>query len=117
MSDGMTAVKQDIEKTAESSSIPNEKQYDKIKGLIEGSFMRDWAITIQYAAEQADNSIEWLKWNQTQFAVKDSEVVMKDLVECCKSNPTCSMKLVCEHFNPDYKFVYCVKYGAKVKEL
>ena len=80
----------------------------RIKNLIETGFMHDWAISVEYAVRTQKNDIKWRKWNKTHFAIKDSASVMDEIVACCNSHPECSMKMVCEHFSPEFRFVYCI---------
>ena len=88
---------------------PRHQELVKVRELIENSFMFDWAIRIEYAAGNRGNGAEWVKW-QSFFAVTDSEQIVEKIIECCQSNPDCSMKLVCEHFNPGYRFIYCLSH-------
>ena len=90
-------------------SNPSSQDYQKIKQLIESNFMHDWAIRIEYAERSGQDSVKWLTWDKTFFAIKDVEPVLEDIIECCKNHPECSMKLVCEHFSPDCRFVCCVR--------
>lgn len=86
------------------------KKYDldKIQNLIETGFLHDWAISIEYAVKTQQEHVRWERWDKSLFAIKDSEAVVEKIMECCKNNPECSMKLICEHFNPHYRMVYCI---------
>jgi len=90
--------------------LPQSKIDDlvQVKNFIEKGFMYDWAISIEYAVRTQHNLIKWTKWNKTLFAIKDSTSVLDEMVACCKSHPECSMKLICEHFSPEIRFVYCL---------
>lgn len=83
-----------------------KKDLGQIKSIIESSLLHDWAIKIEYSAKTSVNGIAWLRWDNTFFAIKDSSQVLKKIMECCQNNPDCSMKLVCEHFRPDYQLIY-----------
>ncbi|MGD2118552.1 MAG: ribulose bisphosphate carboxylase small subunit [Chromatiales bacterium] len=78
----------------------------QIKNIIESSLMYDWAIKIEYAVTTTANITTWSKWDKTFFAITDSGQVLEKIMECCRNNPDCSMKLVCEHFRPDYQLIY-----------
>lgn len=82
--------------------------FNQIQNLIEGGLMHDWAISIEYAVRTQQYDIEWVKWDKTLFAIKDPNQVIERLKECCKNNPHCQMKLVCEHFSPECRLVYCI---------
>lgn len=90
--------------------LTTSKKYDlvEIQKYIENGFMHDWAISIEYAVKTHQNYTKWIKWDKTLFAIKDSRQVLEKIMACCKSNPECSMKLVCEHFSPDCRFIYCI---------
>jgi ribulose bisphosphate carboxylase small subunit len=77
----------------------------KIKNIIESSLMYDWAIKIEYAVATRADTVTWSKWD-TFFAISDSSQVLEKIMECCRNNPDCSMKLVCEHYTPAYKLIY-----------
>ena len=98
-----------MDKQPGEETLPNRNELNKIKNLIENSFMHDWAIRIEYADKSQQQGSQWLKWNKTIFAINDSTPVMQDIVECCRNHPDCSMKLICEHYNPYYRFIYCIK--------
>ena len=91
----------------DDSSRANPYDFTRIKNLIEDGFMHDWAISIKYAV-RTQQKIDWVNWDKTFFAIKDATPVLEKLKECCAKNPECSMKLVCEHFNPEYRLVYCL---------
>jgi ribulose bisphosphate carboxylase small subunit len=94
----------------EKDHLVESKKYDfdQIKNLIEDGFMHDWAISIEYAVRTHQQYSKWIKWDKTLFALKDPNLVLDKLRECCKNNPECSMKLVCEHFSPDCRLIYCI---------
>ena len=95
--------------THENEPLPESKKLEvaRIKNLIENGFMHDWAIKIEYAIKSGQSSAEWVEWEKKFYAIKDSSEVIEEITACCKSNPDCSMKLVCEHFNPEFRLVYC----------
>jgi len=96
--------------TQPSDALAQSKKYDfvQIRNFIETGFMHDWAISIEYAVRTQYNHIKWTKWNKTLFAIKDPACVLDEMMACCQSHPECSMKLVCEHFSPEFRFVYCI---------
>lgn len=82
----------------------------KIRQLIEQYFMYDWAISIEYALTAEQDTAQWTPWKKKFFALRgDVSPVLETIIDCCTSNPNCSMKLICEHFNPDYRFVVCLR--------
>ena len=91
-------------------SLTKSKNYDfhKIKNFIEDGFMHKWAISIEYAVKTHQDNTKWIKWEKTIFAVKDSRQVMEEIMACCKNNPDCSMKLICEHFRPECRLTYWI---------
>ncbi len=94
----------------DSNQLSKSEKYNfaQIKHLLENGFMHDWAISIEYAVRTHQQYSKWIKWDKTLFALKDPDQVLEKLKECCKNNPECSMKLVCEHFSPDCRLVYCI---------
>jgi len=86
------------------------KKYDlsQVKDIIDQGFKHDWAIQIEYAVRTQKPFVEWKKWHKNFYAIKDSADVVNEVMACCKQNPECSMKLVCERFSPDCRFVYCI---------
>ena len=91
----------------EQVSIPEHK-ITQIKELVEDSFMHDWVIRVQYALNSTPESVNWETWDESFFAIKDSTPLLEKIIECCSNNPDCSMRLICEHFNPDCRFVYSI---------
>lgn len=93
-----------------NDQFSKSKKYDfeQIKSVIENGFMHDWAISIEYIVKTAQNETKWEKWDKSLYAVKDPDKVMEVLKECCRNNPECSMKLICERFSPECRLVYCV---------
>ena len=83
-----------------------KKDLGQIRDIIENSLLYDWAINIEYAVMTKANKVAWSKWDKTFFAITDSDPVLEKIMECCRNNPDCSMKLVCEHFCPDYQLIY-----------
>ena len=102
----------------ENDRLSQSKKYNfaQIKNLVEESLMHDWAISIEYAVRTHQSYSQWVKWDKTLFAIKDSNLVLEKLKECCSNNPECSMKLVCEHFSPDCRLVYCIYQQNKEAE-
>lgn len=100
--------------TEENSKMSDEAKYNfaQIENLVEGSLMHDWAISIEYAVRTRPDNCEWVKWDSTLFAIKDPALVMEKLKACCENNPNCEMKLVCEHFRPEFRLVYCLHKNA-----
>lgn len=94
----------------DNEQVSKSKKYDfeRIESMIENGFMHDWAVTIQYAVRTEQNYTKWLKWDKTFFAINSSKQIMETLKECCRNNPECSMKLVCERFSPECRLVYCI---------
>ncbi len=92
------------------TGLTESPKYDfvKIKNLIENGLMHDWAISIEYAVKTHRNYTKWMKWDKTLFAIKDPDLVLEEIIACCKSNPECSMKLVCDRFSPDCRLIYCI---------
>lgn len=83
--------------------------FDSIKNVIENGFMHDCAISIEYAVNASPDHTKWIRWQKTLYAIKDSDQVLEEIKACCKNNPDCSMKLVCEHFRPQYRLIYCIE--------
>lgn len=83
-----------------------KKDLDQIKNVIESSFMYDWAIKVEYAVRTTAGSVSWQEWGNPFYAITDSDEVLEKIRECCRNNPDCSMKLICQHYSPDCKFIY-----------
>jgi ribulose bisphosphate carboxylase small subunit len=91
--------------------------FSKIRNLVEAGLMHDWAIRIEYASKTPQNEIEWLQWDKTLFAIREPDQVLEKLKECCSNHPDCSMKLVCEHFSPESRLVYCIQKHGDAGEV
>jgi ribulose bisphosphate carboxylase small subunit len=106
----------------ESRQLPEMKRADltELRKLIDASFMHDWAIRVELCRQSEDQE-GWVEWGNTRFAIKDVLPVIDELQACCDSNPDCCIRMVCEHFNPQYKFVYClqkeIKAGSRIDDL
>lgn len=84
------------------------KDLGKIGSLIESSLLHDWSIKIEYAIQSGPDSVTWIKWDKTFFAIKDPAEVLEEIVACCKNNPHCSMKMTCERFMPECQLIYYI---------
>jgi hypothetical protein len=51
---------------------------------------------------------QWRRWDKPLFALRDADPVIDNIMACCKANPDCSMKMVCEHFSPQYRCIYYI---------
>lgn len=98
-----------MSQTGDPLTKSKKDDFHQIKNLIENSLMHDWAISIEYAAKSHQNYTEWLKWDKKFYGIKDSDHVLEEIMACCKNNPGCSMKLVCEQFSPECRLIYCIR--------
>lgn len=97
-----------MNQTNDLLKMSKKKDLVEIKNLIENGLMHDWAISIEYAARNHQNYTKWLKWDKKFYGIKDSNHVLEEIMACCKNNPECSMKLVCEQFSPECRLIYCI---------
>jgi ribulose bisphosphate carboxylase small subunit len=86
--------------------VPGKYDFSEIKNLLQVYFMRDWAVSIEYAVTNPQGGTEWKRWDKPLFALSEVDPVIDRIMTCCKANPDCSMKMTCEHFNPGYRFIY-----------
>jgi ribulose bisphosphate carboxylase small subunit len=96
-------------------SLSKKRDFTEVKELIETSFMHDWAITIEYAVQTEHDGSQWVRWDKTFFAIKDAGPVMENIVACCECNPNCSMKMICEHYNPPYRCVLSLRHKDRAE--
>jgi ribulose bisphosphate carboxylase small subunit len=97
-----------MSQAATALAQPPKYDFAEIRNLLQGSFMRDWAISIEYAVTATDHSNQWRRWDKPLFALRDADPVIDNIMACCKANPDCSMKMVCEHFSPQYRCIYYI---------
>jgi len=78
-----------------------------IKRIIENSLLADWAIRIEYQADegQADS---WLLWAEVFYAIRSAESVLAALLDCYTKRPLSTIRINAERYRPQSRILYTV---------